>query len=45
MDGLAGYLSLHLTQTGLKLKWTPNHLMNGSVDEASQATTQLKSKR
>lgn len=36
---LAGYLSLHLNQNGLILKWTPNLLMNGSsassLDEPS----------
>jgi len=27
-DPIPGYLSLHLNQTGLTLKWTPNQLMN-----------------
>ncbi|CAF4348298.1 unnamed protein product, partial [Adineta steineri] len=29
-DPIPGYLSLHLNQNGLTLKWTPNQLMNGS---------------
>jgi hypothetical protein len=29
-DPIPGYLSLHLNQSGLTLKWTPNQLMNGS---------------
>lgn len=36
MDGLPGYLSLHLNPNGsLTLKWTPNQLMNGSIDESN----------
>ena len=34
MDGLPGYLSLHVNHNNsLTLKWTPNQLMNGSADE------------
>lgn len=29
-DPIPGYLSLHLNQNGLTLKWTPNQLVNGS---------------
>ncbi|CAF1642630.1 unnamed protein product, partial [Adineta ricciae] len=29
-DPIPGYLSLHLTQDGMTLKWTPNQLMNGT---------------
>lgn len=33
---IAGYLSLHLTSSGMVLKWTPNQIMNGcnSFDES-----------
>jgi hypothetical protein len=42
MDGLPGYLSLHSNQSNiLTLKWTPNQLMNGSVDESQS----IKSKK
>lgn len=33
MDPLPGYLSLHQTQTGLEIRWTPNQLMNGSSSD------------
>lgn len=29
-DPIPGYLSLHINQSGLTLKWTPNQLMSGS---------------
>ncbi len=32
-DPIPGYLSLHINQNGLTLKWTPNQLMNGSSSE------------
>ena len=32
-DPIPGYLSLHLNQQGLTLKWTPNQLMNGGTNE------------
>ncbi|CAF1300414.1 unnamed protein product [Rotaria sordida] len=38
-DPIPGYLSLHLDQNGLTLKWTPNQLMNG----CSSGTKSLKS--
>ncbi|CAF3414264.1 unnamed protein product [Rotaria sp. Silwood1] len=38
-DPIPGYLSLHLNQNGLTLKWTPNQLMNG----CSTGTKSLKS--
>jgi hypothetical protein len=42
MDGLPGYLSLHINPSNnLLLKWTPNQLMNGSTDE----TTVVRSKK
>ncbi|CAG9834204.1 unnamed protein product [Diabrotica balteata] len=31
---IPGYLSLHQMASGLAIKWTPNQLMNGFVDEA-----------
>jgi hypothetical protein len=35
MDGLPGYLSLHLNyNSNLTLKWTPNQLMNASPDDS-----------
>ncbi len=30
---MPGYLSLHQTTASLIIKWTPNELMNGYVDE------------
>lgn len=30
---MPGYLSLHQTPSSLIIKWTPNELMNGYVDE------------
>ncbi|RNA21496.1 small G signaling modulator 1, partial [Brachionus plicatilis] len=38
---IAGYLSLHLTSSGLVLKWTPNQIMNGcnSLDDAAMTKT------
>ncbi|KAG5897831.1 hypothetical protein JTB14_011831 [Gonioctena quinquepunctata] len=35
-EPMPGYLSLHQTANGLAIKWTPNHLMNGYVDESGQ---------
>ncbi|CAH1990743.1 unnamed protein product [Acanthoscelides obtectus] len=32
-EPMPGYLSLHQTAHGLTIKWTPNQLMNGFVDE------------
>ena len=38
---ITGYLSLHLTSSGMVLKWTPNQIMNGcnSFDETSMIKT------
>ncbi|XP_023018015.2 small G protein signaling modulator 1 isoform X2 [Leptinotarsa decemlineata] len=35
-EPMPGYLSLHQTPNGLTIKWTPNQLMNGFVDESGQ---------
>ncbi|KAI8505153.1 Small G protein signaling modulator 2 [Branchiostoma belcheri] len=32
MEPVPGYLSLHQTADNLTIKWTPNQLMNGSID-------------
>lgn len=32
-EPMPGYLSLHQTSTTLIIKWTPNELMNGYVDD------------
>jgi hypothetical protein len=42
MEGLPGYLSLHLNSNSLILKWTPNQLMNGALDEANSSAKQKK---
>ncbi|CAF1091445.1 unnamed protein product [Rotaria magnacalcarata] len=36
-DPIPGYLSLHLNQNGLTLKWTPNQLMNGCSSNVNKA--------
>lgn len=33
-EPIPGYLSLHQTATSLIIKWTPNELMNGYVEES-----------
>ncbi|KAM9810649.1 small G protein signaling modulator 1 [Neosynchiropus ocellatus] len=33
MEAIPGYLSLHQAADSMKLKWTPNQLMNGSVGD------------
>ncbi|XP_053726870.1 small G protein signaling modulator 1 isoform X1 [Synchiropus splendidus] len=33
MEAIPGYLSLHQAAESMKLKWTPNQLMNGSVGD------------
>ncbi|KAJ8909653.1 hypothetical protein NQ315_002918, partial [Exocentrus adspersus] len=33
-EPMPGYLSLHQTANGLTIKWTPNQLMNGFIEES-----------
>ncbi|CAF3124404.1 unnamed protein product [Rotaria socialis] len=38
-DPIPGYLSLHLNQNGLFLKWTPNQLMNGCSNSGNKSNS------